>query len=73
MDKCIHHWRKNISEESAPVERKRDVCCEPFCVPIYSCQICQEHICHLKRNIPYGSDDINDDVREVSFYLSLPF
>lgn len=66
MDKCVEYWRQNISEESAPIERKRDVCCEPFYCPICSCQFCHEKICHLKRNIPYGADeDISDDLREA--------
>ena len=66
MDKCIEYWRNNLSEESDPINHKRDVCLEPFYCPIYSCQLCQEHICHLKRNIPYASEDIIDEVREVN-------
>lgn len=56
MDECLEYWRTNISERGDPVNRKRDVCCEPFefsipdCHNLYQC-------CHLFRNVPYAEDD----------------
>lgn len=56
MDKCIEYWQNNISEQTDPVGRKRDVCCEPFECPIptgqrlYGC-------CHQARLVPFRDDD----------------
>lgn len=57
MDQCVEYWRNNISEESDPEGRKRDVCCEPCYVPFPTCEYVYEYVCHAKRNIPYGDDD----------------
>jgi hypothetical protein len=64
MDKCIDFWRNNIAEQTAPLERKRRVCCEPNYVPWPKCIRC--HKCtHQKRDIPYADEEVTDEIKEV--------
>lgn len=55
MDKCLDYWRNNISQRTSG--RKRDVCCEPYCVPCCTFERLYTSCTHCKRNIPYGGDD----------------
>jgi len=76
MDKCVEYFRNNISEIGDPEKRKRDVCCEPHCVPFPTCEYLYEHICHHKRNIPYGDDDERNtprlkEVRVIAMYSQM--
>ncbi|KAL7579698.1 hypothetical protein ACA910_021844 [Epithemia clementina (nom. ined.)] len=64
MDKCIQYWRDNIDEIGDPVRRKREVCCEPFCIPLWDCIRCQRCF-HLKRDIPYADDQTTNETREI--------
>lgn len=57
MDKCLAYWRENISEETDPEGRKREVCCEPHYFPFPTCEYLYEHVCHHRRDIPYADDD----------------
>lgn len=56
MDKCVEYWRKNISERGNPIERRREVCCEPCEVPIPTCAG-MYYCCHFVRKVPYAEDD----------------
>lgn len=56
MDTCLEYWRKNVSELGDPVNRKRDVMCEPYCVPWYDCEALYRWF-HFRRHIPYKKDD----------------
>ena len=56
MEKCLEYWRDHISECDDPVGRKRDVCCEPFCVPFPSGVHCYRNICQLRRTPPYATE-----------------
>jgi hypothetical protein len=55
MDKCIAYWRENVSEKYSMVERKRDICMEPICIPCldgsnaYRCF-------HIRRENPYTDE-----------------
>ncbi|KAK1735125.1 hypothetical protein QTG54_014191 [Skeletonema marinoi] len=57
MNKCLDHYHDNISERTDPEGRKRDVCCEPFYIPLCSCLCCYEYVCHPHRNIPFDEED----------------
>eukprot|EP00574_Skeletonema_japonicum_P009692 CAMPEP_0201730842 /NCGR_PEP_ID=MMETSP0593-20130828/23754_1 /ASSEMBLY_ACC=CAM_ASM_000672 /TAXON_ID=267983 /ORGANISM="Skeletonema japonicum, Strain CCMP2506" /LENGTH=327 /DNA_ID=CAMNT_0048223489 /DNA_START=414 /DNA_END=1397 /DNA_ORIENTATION=+ len=57
MSKCLDYYHDNISERTDPVGRKRDVCCEPFCIPLCTCRLCYEYVCHPNRKIPYDEED----------------
>ena len=65
MDKCVQYWRENIDELADPEKLKRDVCCEPFCVPCCDAAPCQSFT-HPKRTIPYADEHCSDQTREVS-------
>lgn len=65
MDKCLEYWRNNVAEQTDPVNRKRDVMCEPFCVPWYDCEHLYQCF-HCKRQIPYKKeDDRTAELQEV--------
>mmetsp|Transcript_9732 Transcript_9732/g.17704 ORF Transcript_9732/g.17704 Transcript_9732/m.17704 type:complete len:331 (-) Transcript_9732:728-1720(-) len=67
MNQCVKYWRNNISELSDPVSRKRDVMCEPCCIPCFQGQTIYNYICNRKRSIPYGSEDARTaELKEVS-------
>ena len=57
MDRCVEYWRNNIAEQTDPVGRRRETCCEPCTLPCPTCEWCYESVCHAKRNVPYGDDD----------------
>jgi hypothetical protein len=64
MDKCIAFWRENIAEESDPIRRKRQVCCEPYFVPCPEATAFHA-MCHPKRDIPYPEEQVTPEIREV--------
>uniref|UniRef100_A0A7S4J1H5 Uncharacterized protein n=1 Tax=Odontella aurita TaxID=265563 RepID=A0A7S4J1H5_9STRA len=65
MDACLEYWRKNVAELTDPINRKRDVMCEPFCVPWYDC-IDLYKCFHCRRQIPYKKeDDRTAELQEV--------
>ena len=66
MDKCIQYWKDNVDEIADPVGRKRDVCCEPYCVPCCDATLCHRMV-HPKREIPFADDQVTNQTREVSF------
>ena len=53
MDKCIEYWRNNISQSHDPVGRKRDVMCEPYCIPCCHGTYFYKFFCNCDRKIPY--------------------
>mmetsp|Transcript_55193 Transcript_55193/g.66447 ORF Transcript_55193/g.66447 Transcript_55193/m.66447 type:complete len:274 (+) Transcript_55193:807-1628(+) len=66
VDKCIEYWRENVSERTAPLERRRRACCEPFRLPIPTCRRLQEYVCHCKRTIPYKDEEkITEELEEA--------
>jgi hypothetical protein len=65
MHQCLEFWRLHVSERTNPVLRKRPVCCEPFVVPLPSCISCYKLV-HPKRKIPFASDVITLELKEVS-------
>jgi hypothetical protein len=68
MDNCVEYYRENIAEITDPEGRKRDVCCEPVCVPcIPNWNILYEYCCHMERNVPYADDEPRNttETREV--------
>lgn len=56
LEKCLQYWRDHVSECDDPVGRKRDVCCEPMCVPFPTGVHCYRNICQLRRTPPYASE-----------------
>ena len=56
MQKCIRYWKVNISEMEDPIGRKRDVCCEPFCIPCCTCLPCYQ-CTHHHRNNPFDDEE----------------
>jgi len=52
-----------------PVGRKRDVCCEPFYVPCFTCKKCYR-CTHPKREVPYDDDDPRNtkETKEVGVF-----
>lgn len=69
MEKCLEYWRNNISEMGDPEGRKRDVCCEPYAIPCFSCTKCYK-CTHPQRDIPYGDDDERNTVELQEASLS---
>jgi hypothetical protein len=65
MQQCVKYWSENLSEQTDQIGRKRQVCCEPYCVPWTSCSLLYNCF-HLRRNIPYADDQVTDELREVS-------
>lgn len=65
MKKCIDFYNGNISERTDPIRRKRPVCCEPYMVPLCTCD--RYYRCtHPKRvHENKGKDQISDRLREV--------
>jgi len=57
MEKCIQYWKENVSEMEDPISKKRDVCCEPFCIPCCTCALCYEFVCNPPRKNPLNEDD----------------
>jgi len=57
MEKCIHYWKEHVSEMEDPIGKKRDVCCEPFCIPCCTCTWCYEYFANRPRNNPFDEDD----------------
>jgi hypothetical protein len=72
MDKCINFWRENIAEESDPIRRKRQVCCEPYYVPCPEGTTCHA-MCHPKRDIPYPDEHVTPEIREVRCLMGFAF
>lgn len=68
MERCIEFWRNNISEmhNLGNPSLKRDVMCEPLCIPCFICIPCHECV-HPRREIPYnpGDDECTSEVVEV--------
>lgn len=56
MERCLQYWRDHVSEGDDLVGRKRDVCCEPLCVPFPTGVHCYRNICQLRRTPPYASE-----------------
>lgn len=70
MDLCLEFWRKHISEQHDPINRKRQVCCEPVHVPCCDGSRCYGS-CHPHRNIPYGDENVTEELKEVRLRLWL--
>eukprot|EP00986_Skeletonema_menzelii_P018973 scaffold27039_cov150-Skeletonema_menzelii.AAC.6 len=66
MNMCLEYYHENISERTDPVGRKRDV--EPFCIPLCTCRLCYEYVCHPHRNIPYDEEDPRHTPELVEVY-----
>jgi hypothetical protein len=64
MQQCVKYWTENLSEQSDPIGRKRQVCCEPKCLPWPTCSLLYECF-HFQRTIPYPDDQVTDELREV--------
>ena len=66
MEKCIEYWYENIAEQTDPIGRKRPVCCEPYTVPLCTCNKIYERT-HPARPIPYPENDerITDRLKDV--------
>ena len=71
MDACVEYWRRNISEQTDPIGRKREVCCEPFCVPIPSGSRMYRYT-HFKRTIPYADEEDPRNTAEVRMVRHFP-
>jgi hypothetical protein len=58
MDRCVYYWRSHIAEKTAPVERKRPVCCEDTCTVTnpWNGLRAYKNWTHPKRNIPYSDN-----------------
>lgn len=72
LDNCLDYWRENLSEQTDPVGRKRDACCEPCPLPMPSGTHVYRLCCHFKRSIPYGEDSPQNttEVKKVSVFVS---
>jgi hypothetical protein len=64
MRECVKYWRENLSEQSDSIERKRQVFCEPKCIPWPNCTLFYKCI-HPRRTVPYPDDQVTDELREV--------
>jgi hypothetical protein len=64
MKQCVDYWREDLSEQTDSIGRKRQVFCEPICVPWPNCT--QFYKCiHPRRTVPYRDDQVTDELREV--------
>ena len=70
MQKCIRYWKVNISEMEDPVGRKRDVCCEPFCIPCCTCLPCYQ-CTHHHRNNPFDDEEDPECTAVYNKYVQL--
>jgi hypothetical protein len=64
MQQCIEFWKENLSERWNPIERKRQVCCEPLIVPTPKCISCYKFT-HPRRENPYNDDETTRDLKLV--------